>query len=344
MKDITYRVLDVLSRSIGRRLSITTIMNNIKKVYGTAYYKNTHDEVKRLEKEGYAANGELNFENLEVCDLLSQIDMARKKKELLSNNRIQMLLCDVETNFRSNGDISSISLIHQGFNLKLNQAEFLFIMSRQMGTKEIYKIMSSLQKKHNMKLNLLLVTEGELAELLSDAEANPVKEMLSDKITFFHPQDFWAAIGGLRKRGINVVIDDVEINPAEIDEKDLVYNMERFGYIESGAVSQKGRKICLEYIVTSILIHGDARRINAVPVMLAKSEGSDIKAKYDSLVFLCVKYGVADVLFGLLGALHSLKHNDGMRSALDALQSLGIKEKKADAKSVRRNLVVYHAI
>jgi small-conductance mechanosensitive channel len=131
--------------------------------------------------------------------------------------------------------------------------------------------MEKIQSKHNIKIDCLTLTEEEFLDLLGSEEANPLKEMSSNKIAFFSPEDFCITIKTALRKGIRIKTEE-ETNPAKISEKDLVYNLNRFGYKEFGQKIEEGKKICIEYIITSILLQENAMRIQATPILLTKKQ------------------------------------------------------------------------
>jgi hypothetical protein len=163
--------------------------------------------------------------------------------------------------------------------------------------------------------------------------------MLSNKIAFHAPQAFWAEIAAALSRRYKIRLRNTETNPAKIAEKDLIFNLNRFGYRELGPEITEREKICIEYIITSILMKGDARRINAIPAILSKN-----KANYNLLTFLSQKYGLSSRLLGLLKAMNKIKPQEKTALAINILEELATKEIKADEESVARNMRSHNAV
>jgi len=361
MDEMTFRILDTLSRGLGSAISINELTKKVKEIYGTAYYKNIYDKIKNLERQkvlnltkvGKASICSLNFNNYILIDLLAEMELKRKQDFLDRRMELQMLFLEMETYFKQDFYlIESISLASPEKNIKLNRAEFLFILREppQMSDGEhtlqsemeaIHAIMQELQKiqkKHNIKADYLILRGREFFELLETDESNPLKEMLSNKISFLSPQAFWARVKSAITRGIQIKTHK-EINPAKISEQDVIYNLARSGYKEIGPEIKQGDLLCLEQIIISVLLQNDARRIEAIPILLAKN-----KPNCNLLIFLCQKYNKLEVLFGLLKALNKIKPSKEIENAIRILEKMEIKEEKADEKSIEQKLRLYYAI
>jgi hypothetical protein len=82
-----------------------------------------------------------------------------------------------------------------------------------------------------------------------------------------------------------------------------------------GEKIREGPYICIEFIIASLLIGNNARRIEAIPILLAKN-----RANYSLLTFLSQKYGFEGELLGILRALNSLKPTDDIQGAIRILE------------------------
>ena len=131
--------------------------------------------------------------------------------------------------------------------------------------------MLTLQKKHNLKINNLIIDRKDFCDLLTTDEINPLREALSGKITFSCPQAFWSEIKEISERSEIRTLGS-ETKPLNISELDLMYNLNRFGYKEIGLQFAQGKRFCIEYIITSILLKDDARRTEAIAVILCKEQ------------------------------------------------------------------------
>ena len=352
MEETAYRILDTLSRELGNPLSINELTGRIRRAHGTAYYANTYRALHALAEEGAiiltktgkSSIASLNFRNYLLQDLLTEMELRRKRDLLRKNKGLQILIVDLDSRIRNMRYIDSISLVNPEKSLPLNRLDFLILLntddkdSAPSDYSRIYDIIRQLQSMHNIKLDPLTLTFDELLELLTSDEINPLREMLSGEIAFYSPNNFWNRIAVLQGRLHWAPLAYKEISLAKTAEHDLVYNLARFGYKEMGAEIKEGRKICVEYVITAIMISNDARRINAIPVMLAKN-----KAKYSLLIFLSLKYGLEGRLLGILRALDMIKPTRENEMAIRILESLKTAEIQPDVKSIQENMRLYSA-
>ncbi len=350
MDETTFRILDTLYRRLGQPMSISELTSKIKELRGTAYYANIYkklqalanEKIITLEKVGNSSVATLNFGSYLLIDMLTELELRRKQDLLKGRTELQMLFMEIDTYCRNLPLMKSICAIKPEKNIKLNRIEFLFLL--QAASKEmlqehrtaLHKIIQLLQSIHNIRIDYMILNNEEFLELLKSSDRNPLTEMLSDKIAFINPQAFWIEIKDALDKGIRIRAEE-ETNPMEIAEKDRTYNLARFGYKEIGPEIKTGQNICVEYIVTSILMRKEARRIEAIPIILAKS-----KANYSLLTFLSQKYGVSGRLLGLLKALNKLRPAKEIREAIAMLEMGKVKEIKADERSIREKMRLYN--
>jgi hypothetical protein len=147
------------------------------------------------------------------------------------------------------------------------------------------------------------------------------------------------SIRGEILRGTMIIAEEHEIHPAKIAEEDLVFNLARFGYIEFGPKIKPGKPICIEYIISAIMFHNDARRMDAIPIILAKNK----KTSYDLLLFLARRYDFEGKIFGILKALRDLVHGmTNIDEPIRLLEAMKIEEIKANAKVMKEKLKMYN--
>jgi hypothetical protein len=355
MDEATYRILDILSRNLGKPMSINELTRKIEETYGGTYYANTNekihsltqDNVIKLSKSGRSSIISLYFENYLLIDLLAEMELMKKQNFLRGRQEMQMLMMEIDTFFHNVPLIKSISLMNPERNAKLNKTEILFHLkspSRKSteDTKiEISTIMSSLQRTHNIKIDYLILDDERFLDLLKSNESNPIREMLHNKIVALCPQGFWMSIRGEILRGTTIIAEENETHPAKISEDDLVFNLARFGYTEFGPKLEQGRSICIEYIISAMMFSKAARRIDAVPIILAKNSR---KTSYDLLLFLARKYDFEGKMLGILKALRNLVAH-GMANVdepIRLLEVMKIEEIKANTKSMREKLRLYN--
>ena len=177
-------------------------------------------------------------------------------------------------------------------------------------------------------------------DLLKSNEYNTIRAMLHDKIAILHPQDFWLEVKNITEKGIKTSAISHEINPARISEEDIVFNLARFGYTEIGSKVKQRKLFCIEYVISSIMFHDDVRRMDAVPVIIAKNP----KISYDLLLFLARKYGFGGKVLGILRILRSLVAHrmKTIDEPIRLLEAMRIEEVKANTKSIKEKLRLYN--
>jgi len=352
--ETTFRILDIISRDLGRPISINELTRKIAKQYGSAYYANIYNKLLALNKEGIihiermgkSSIISLNFKSYLLIDLLNEMELKKKQEFIGHRPEQQMLLLEIDTYFSDLPFMKSISLISPDRNAKLNRAELLILLK---GTEQelkfqktrltTNKILSSIQNIHNIKIDHLILIKEEFLSLLKSDEINPLKEMLFDQITFLSPQAFWSEIKTVLEKGIQIRLSEKETNPAIISEIDLVYNLARFGYKEIGSEVKEGEKICIEYTITAILMKDAIRRLDAIPIILAKN-----KVNYNLLIFLAQKYSLLNKLSGILEALHKIKPIPEVFQAMKILETMNVRGIKTDEKRIEREMKTYNAI
>lgn len=260
---------------------------------------------------------------------------------------MQMLMLETYMNLRSVPLISHILLMYPEKNTNLNKAEMLIYLKESNDKKAIeetkigiHTIIETLQQMHNIRIDYLILESKIFLYLLKSNEHNTIREMLHDKIAILHPQDFWLEVKNVTEKGIKISAISHEINPAKISEEDTVFNLARFGYTEIGSKVKQGKLFCIEYVIASIMFHDDARRMDAIPVIIAKNS----KISYDLLLFLARKYGFDGNILGILRTLRNIVAH-GMKTIdepIRLLEAMKIEEVKANTKSIKEKLRLYN--
>jgi len=363
MDKTTLMILDELSSNLGRNISIHGLTNELKKDCHKAHYKNIYDKIKELsknndiilEKIGNSSIITINFKSYNLLNLLSQLELIKKQQLLENDSELGMLFPEMDTYFKEEfGYINSISIMRSKKNKALNRAEFLFIM-KEPGNNgrctgeiiwkeilDIHKIMRNLEKIHNIKLDYLIVRENEFFELIKETAHNPLKEMISAQTVLMYQENYWLEIKKVADEGISIKGIE-EINPAKISEKDIIYNLGRFGYKEMGTEMEKGRDFCIETIITSLMLKGDARRIQAIPVILGKNIERGRKPIYNLLIFMAMKYKKSEKLLALLTLTGKLLPNKQITDAIEIMNCISIKPEKIDERGIKQKMEMYYA-
>ena len=346
----TLRILETISSNIGDPLSINKLTERIKDTYGSAYYANIYQKLQDLKNEGIlnleligrSSNIKLNFQNYLLIDTLAEMEIEKKRNFLTDRNDLFPLLTEMDKTLTDTCTIKSISSINPSKNIKLNRMELLFLLrdipNYHNETIELYREMLKLQNKYNLKINNLIIDKNDFSDLTTSDEINPLREALSEKIILFCPQAFWSEIKEIaQKTDIRTIRP--ETKPANISDLDLTYNLNRFGYREFGLKMAQGKKFCIEYITTAILLKEDARLIEAIPIVLAKNS-----FKSNILAFLSQKYDTSGKLLGLLKILQNMKPTREINETIELLETLNAKEIPADEESIMQKLRLYNAL
>lgn len=337
-------MLDALGRSLGRQISISELARAIRKLRGSAYYKNIYDETKSLQKQGIITINEsgnscllsLNPACSGIADVMAETEIIRKRELLAGRENRMLLAADIEAEFRAGHAISSIAMISPEHNFRLNRAELLFILQIDSDERESILLKArGLEKKHGTIIDCILLNEQKLIEMLSNGEANPVKAMLMDKIAISSPQAFWAMLMQAMQEGRRILAQEY-IKPKE---DDLMHNMARLGYREIGWKPEKAQNYSIEPLIAEILAKGSARMNEAVPILLSKN-----KADYSLLIFLCRRTRLTGKLLGILSAMKKIKSSKELEIAIRIISGIyGEKAIKADEKSIRQKMRLYSA-
>jgi hypothetical protein len=344
------RILDTISASIGDSLSINQLTNRIKDRYGSAYYANTYEKLQELRNNGLlnlepigrSSSTKLNFENYLLIDALSDMEIEKKLEFLSKRPNLLSLFADMDKSLSNRAWIRSISAINPSKNVKLNRIELLSILNKTPDclnqTIELHKATLNLQKKHNLKINNLILDTDDFRDLLTSEEINPAREALNQKIIIYNPQAFWNQIKEITQK-TQIRTLHSETRPSSITAADLNFNLNRFGYREFGASFTQGKQFCIEYITTSLLLGEDARGVDAAAVILAKNSFNS-----NLLVFLSQKYETSPRLMGILKILKQTTPKPEMDQTIKVLEAINPKELPADETSIRQKLELYNAL
>jgi hypothetical protein len=345
----TLRILDTISSHLGDSLSINQLTEITKEAFGTAHYANIYRKLQELKKEGLlnlnpvgrSSIINLNFQNYLLIDLLAEMEIEKKMESLKGRNDLFMFLTEMEESLNDACSIKSISSINLTKNIKLNRIEFLFLLRKTAHyldeTVRVYREMQKLQNKYNLRIDSLILDEDDFSDLARSNEINPLREALVKRTVFFCPQAFWSEIKRIaEKTEIRTIRTETE--PSSISDLDLIYNLGRFGYREFGVNIEQGRSYCIEYLTTALLVLGDARRLGAIPVILAKNA-----FRSNLLAFLSQKFGTAGKLLGLLRTLHHIKPSREIGETMTILETLNVKEIPADERSILQKMRLYNA-
>lgn len=345
----TLRILDTISSHLGDSLSINQLTERIKDTYGIAYYANIYKKLQELKKEGLlnldnlgrSSIIKLNFQNYLLIDFLSEMEIEKKMEFLKNRNDLLIFLTEMDKSLNETCAIKSVSSINPAKNIKLNRIELLFLLRKTSDyhneTVTLYKEMLKLQNKYNLRIDSLILDEDDFSDLIKSDEINPLREALSKKTTFFCPQAFWSEIRAIAEE-TEIKSIRTETKPSSISDLDIVYNLGRFGYKEFGLKTEQGRKFCIEYLITALLLLDDPRRLEAIPIVLAKNS-----FRSNLLAFLSQKFGTGGKLLGLLRILQKIKPASEIAETIGILKIFKLEETRADEQSIMQKMRLYNA-
>jgi hypothetical protein len=349
MDTLTVRILDLISSNIHDPFSINQLTKRIKETYGSAYYANIYEKLQELKSEGLltveligrSSNINLNFQNYLLIDKLAEMELEKKIDFLANRNNLFPFLFELDE-LLSNRAIRAVTAINPIKNIKLNRIELLFFLKdtidNDFETIELYKEMAKMQNKHNLKISSLIITKNYFLDLCTSDEINPLREALNKQITFYCPQAFWNEIRQVAEKAQIRTLRS-ETKPADISELDLTYNLNRFGYREFGIHLTQGKKFCIEYITTALLLQNDARRMDAVAVILAKNS-----FKSNLLAFLSQKFQTTAKLIAILKKLQDIKSKPETAKTIRILKIFNVEEYPVDEESIREKLRIYNVL
>ncbi|MDG6904052.1 MAG: hypothetical protein JRN72_04545 [Nitrososphaerota archaeon] len=327
-------------------VSIRQLTSEIQEESGPAYYPNIYRALSSLQKEGIvtmekqgkASIPSLNFANYLLLDTLTEMELQKKQEFLRKWPDTWGLFESLERELGDMPSVGSILLLDPERNVKLNRAEPLVLMEGKDKAHEgkVEKAAHEIGARLNVRVEPLVVAGTELIEGLRSPEKNPFKEMIPDMVVLHLPQKFWRLIRNAVVHGVRIRFDLDRTDPSKIGEKDLVHNFPKLGYKEFGSEADWGQDFSVEYIVSSVLLGGNERRIAAVPVLLAKN-----KIDHSLLVFLSQKYGFAEKLLGILIVLIKVAPSREIEHTVAAMSSAGIRPAKMDDVHIRQTLRIY---
>lgn len=345
----TLRILDTISSHLGDSLSINQLTETIKNTYGTAHYANIYRKLQELKKEGLlnldpvgrSSIIKLNFQNYLLIDLLAEMEIEKKVEFLKGRNDLFILLTEMEKFLSGTSSIKSICATNPARNIKLNRIEFLVLLRKTTHyldeTLKVCREMQKLQNKHNLRIDTLILDEDDFSDLAKSNEINPLREALTKKTVYFCPQSFWNIIKRTSEEA-EIKTITTETQPTSIPPSDLIYNLARFGYKEFGLNIEQGKSYCIEYLTTALLLLEDARRYEAVPIILAKNT-----FKPNLLAFISQKFGTTGNLLGILKMLQSIKPTNKIEETIRILDVFNVNEIQADERSILQKMRLYNA-
>ncbi len=331
MDETTFKILETLSENIGHEMSIKQLTEEIQRVHGSAHYANIYDKVQQMSKDKMISLGKagntyrisLNFYDYWIVDILTQMEIIKKQKMLGAYPRILQLLSNVENIAAAMPSISSISAIRPIKYEAVNRLELLVLIrdgipsdAEEASRISVDYSVRLMQHGGGTKIDSLVLRESEIGPMLSTKEKTPAKEMIGDKLVFVGAQNFWRIIKDAIEEGLWVRAESQETIPSKTNDLVLGHNMARLGYKEMGRTVKPGEDYCVEFVVAAMMARGQARLVEAVPVIL-----SNWKPNYNVLFFLAKKFRLLEMFMAVLEAV-SIVLPQHKRNALDLIRVL----------------------
>ena len=188
---------------------------------------------------------------------------------------------------------------------------------------ETYRRMIDVEQKRRVRLDALILSESEFADLLDDEDGNDCKRM---------------ARRGLLLRGARPAVKGgIEPpRPRHITEDEFGYNMKRFGFELLGASHPAVRRIRPEYVIAGVMFSRHARRTySGIPVLLCNAG-----INYGLLLYLAHAYRFTRILYGMLLDLQA-EGKTAMNEAISTLGSAGVHPIMPSPNTVKEALRVY---
>ena len=346
ISETEFKIIDTMSREIGNPISISGLTAEIKHEFGSAHYPNIYnallelkdENIIKIERQGNASIPLLNFANYLLPDFLMEIELQRKRDFLQKWPEAQLLLADLDQELGSLSFVRTISLIGPEHNMKLNRAELLIIIDREDPAKrqKARDAIGGLRRHNDIRMEELILSQDGLIDYLKSGEKNPIKEMLSDKIATYLPQSLWTIIRNAHMHGTRIRFESGRTDPSKIKERDLVYNLARFGYRELGPEIRQGEDYSIECILSAILMGNDARRAAAASILISKNQTS-----LELLGFLSMRHGFAEKLLGVLESVNEILPSTETSRAISALKERGIGPSRFDDGQIRSLMDLY---
>ncbi|MFH1588055.1 MAG: hypothetical protein ABIA76_01820 [Candidatus Diapherotrites archaeon] len=301
--DLGFRILELLSKNLGKQYSIRQISKELNAHYSLTYTKIQElasDKILKLISIGKTKTPKIIF-NYNNNKKLAGIEL--KKLNSLDENTKEILELIESELIRE--FTNSISLINYEKNKNMNYYEIILLLNqetpaffgseikpieeieKQAREKNKEKIKEEIEKSHEKikeiekkqgtKINLLILTQEEFNNELFLNQENLTRECFLDKIIFSRPYEFW--------RRLLIPLKNNE--PPEIQkskkptEEEILFALNKFGYELFSDKKFQETNISIEKLILELLQSNNARYILAIPILLAKH-----KTNYRELLFL----------------------------------------------------------
>lgn len=344
MKEMEYRILDLLLQNIGMGMSINELNRRIGDKYGLKHsYKEVYQRIRELENEGFMkvqTAGGASIVGLDFGRFLTSekhVVFESEKRQRFKNKHSELIgfFEDIDISFCGVFYIIEfIALANPEKSRITNSWDLLFVLRRlppitdyrdkrtesakelkekeDKEIKDIFSTLETLEKKHNLRINPLMLYSEEFQSCLSSEEGNQTKMFIGDSMVLKDRGDFWRELRILEERGLGFRPGKIQ-EPPKVTDGCIQFNLSRFGYSSflQGRTEKESEKISIETLIAAILLKQDIRLIEAVPILMAKN-----KINQRSLLFLSKKYGLVNKVGFLLGITGALLKDDARKSEI----------------------------
>lgn len=361
MKEMEYRILDLLLQNIGSGMSVNELNRKISDKYGLKHsYKEVYQRIRELENEGFikvqtagrASILSLNFGNFLTSGTLAIFELEKRQKFMHRHPELTRFFEDIDIGFRPVYTIEFIALAKPEKSRITNSWDLLFVLHRlppitdyrdgrtesaeELKEKEykeikcIFSTLETLEKQHNLKINALVLYSEEFQSDISSEEGNQTKKFIGDSMLLKNPEDFWRELRILEEKGFEFRPGKIP-EPPGITEGCLQFNLSRFGYssfLQGRTEKKETGKISIETLIATILLKQDIRLIEAIPVLMTKT-----KINQRSLLFFSKKYGLINKAGFLLEITKAFLKDNEMLSEIEEILGVYKKLKSDDEES-----------
>lgn len=347
MNEMEYRVFDLLLQDMGKGMSINELNRRISDRYGLKHsYKEVYLRIRALETDGFikvnpagrASIVGLNFGSFLTFGKLAAFELEKRQRFMNKYAELGWFFKDVESDFRRGFyAIEFIALANPEKSRITNSWDLLFVLDKLLPItdrghgwhqsaeefereehneiKNIFSTLEALEKKHNLKINPLILYREEFENDLSSEDCNQTKELLGDSIMLKNPEGFWSELQIVKESGLEFRLEKIP-EPPKITDGCIQFNLSRFGYssFSQGRTEKEAEKISIETLIAAILLKRDIRLVEAVPILVAKN-----KINQRSLLFLSKKYGLVNKVGFLLSITEALLKDAARKLEIDEI-------------------------
>lgn len=262
-------ILDLLSSTISKEISISGLSNQLKEKGFSGDYKNTYQKIMQFEKEnliiikqiGNSKTLTINYDNPKTISNLAMMELAKKIDFIEKNPKLSKSLANLT---KIDSDFIAISDFLK--SIELNRIELLILTKNPL---DALKKCNMIQDKISIRIDCLALKKADFINLIKNNN-NIILKILSNKIILSNQENYFEFMGNILKES-NLSIKKYDFT--NLNESELRYNLSRFGYSEFGA-EQASKDISFEEAIIATLMFGTARQKTALAELITKNDFS----------------------------------------------------------------------